>query len=155
MGKIQFYINSFAIISSIIGLTSIYINYCNLDKIKNLEIKINESEKVLEDNIKINRKQNQIIYNKFIELFKNEAKSKSMLIDQINELQNSKPELVSAATSMTSFSPVKIILPEEKDDWYNNIEQEEVQDNELLNECYDSIPMNNFKKYPALNWFLY
>ena len=63
IGKMQFYVNSFLIISSIIGLTNIYINYCNIDKIDNLEEKIKESENILKYNIKINRKQNQIIYN--------------------------------------------------------------------------------------------
>lgn len=155
MEKIQFYFSSFFIISSIIGLTSIYINYCNLDKIKQLEEQIKGSENVLKYNIEINQKQNRIIYNKFIELLKNEAENTSKLIDEINDLQNSRPEVVSATTSMSSFSPLKIILPEKKDDWNNDIiEQEikEIQDNELLNECYDSIPMNNIKKQTALSW---
>ena len=156
MEKIQFYFSSFVIISSIIGLTSIYINYCNLDKIKNLEDKINGSENVLKYNIEINRKQNQIIYNKLIDQLKNEVKVSSKLIDEINKLHNSRPEVVSATTSMSSFSPLKIILPDEKDDWNNHIvyqqDIKEIQDNELLNECYDSIPMNNIKKNTALSW---
>jgi len=156
IGKIEIYVSSFVIISSIIGLTSIYINYCNLDKIKNLEEQIKGSENVLKYNIEINRKQNRIIYSKFIELLKNEAENTSKLIDEINELHNSTPEVVSAATSMSSFSPLKIILPDEKDDWNNHIiyqqDIKEIQDNELLNECYDSIPMNNIKKHTALSW---
>lgn len=156
MEKIQFYFSSFVIISSIIGLTSIYINYCNLDKIKNLEDKIKSSENVLKYNIEISRKQYQIIYNKLIEQLKNELEISSKLIYEINKLQNSKPEVVSTTTSMSSFSPLKIILPEEKDDWNNYIikqEIKEIQDNELLNECYDSIPMNDVKKNTALSWF--
>ena len=54
METTYFCINSFIVISSIIGLTSIYINYYNLDKIKHLEEKI-------KDNIEINQKQNQTV----------------------------------------------------------------------------------------------
>lgn len=156
MEKIQFYIGSFVIISSIISATSIYINYCNLDKIKRLEEKIQGSEKVLKYNIEINRKQFQIVYNKLIDELKHEVEISSKLIDRIKEMQYFKPEMISASTSLRSFSPLKIIIPPENDDWNNHIIMQEdikqMEDNELLNECYDSIPMNNIKKNTALSW---
>ena len=135
IGKMQFYVNSFLIISSIIGLTNIYINYCNID------------------NIKINRKQNQIIYNNLINELKNEVELTSKLFNQIKESKIYKPEMISASTSISSFSPIKIILPPENNDCDNNIiMHKEIEDNELLNESYDSIPMNNLKKNTSLIW---
>ena len=148
MGKIQFYVNSFLIVSSIIGLTNIYINYCNIDKIEKLEGKIKECENILKYNIKINRKQNQIIYNNLI----NEVELTSKLVNQIKELKLYKPEMISASTSISTFSPLKIILPPENNDCDNHIMHKEIEDNELLNESYDSIPMNNLKKNASLIW---
>lgn len=149
MEKIQFYVNSFVIISSVVGLTSIYINYYHLDKIKRLEEKIQGSENVLKYNIEINRKQFQIVYNKLIEQLKNEVELTSKLFNQLKETQIYKPEMISASTSISSFSPVKIILPIENDDWNNN---NIMEDDELMNECYDSIPLNNLKKTTGLSW---
>ena len=77
METTYFCINSFIIISSIIGLTSIYINYYNLDKIKRLEEKIKEI-------VEINQKQNQTIINKLVEQAKN-ADISYKLIDKITE----------------------------------------------------------------------
>ena len=142
METTYFCINSFIIISSIIGLTSIYINYYNLDKIKHLEEKI-------KDNIEINQKQNQTIINKLVEQAKN-ADISYKLIDKIIEIQHFKPEMISASTSISSFSQN---LPPENHDIYV-IDKKNNDDDELINECYDSIPLNNLKKNTGLNWFL-
>lgn len=156
MEKIKFFIGSFFIISSIIGFTNIYINYCNFDRIKNLEEKIKDSENIIKYNIEINRKQNQIIYNKLIDEVKNEVEFTSKLFNQIKESNLYKPEMISASTSISSFSQVKIILPIENNDWNNHIiiqeDIKEMEDDELIKECYDSIPMNNVKKHTALSW---
>lgn len=162
IANIQFYLNSFAVISSIIGITSIYINYCNLDKIKCLEDKIKITENILKYNIKINRKQSQIIYNKLIDEVKNQIEISSKLISKIIETQSFKPEMISASTSVTSFSPLKITIPVETDNRINQnddlVNQNDYNNNnidsddELIKECYDSIPMNNVKKYTSLNW---
>lgn len=161
--NIKFYINSFVIVSSIIGLTSIYINYCNLDRIKILEEEIKGTENVLKYNIEINRKQYQLVYNKLIEQLKNEVQISRKFLDQIREIQYSKPEMISASTSISSFSPLKIVLPPENEDWINQNSDwiNHIIDNkdnnndydELINECYDSIPLNNLKKKTGLNWF--
>jgi len=118
--KVQFYINPFIIVSSIIGLTSIYINYCNQDKIKNLEDKI---QGIVKYNIEINRKQYQIIYNKLIEQLKSEFEISSKLLDKLNENEYFKPEMVSTSTSISSFSPVRIISSPRNDNLNNNINE--------------------------------
>ena len=142
METTYFCINSFIVISSIIGLTSIYINYYNLDKIKRLEEKI-------KDSIEINEKQNQTIINKLVEQATN-ADISYKLIDKITEIQHFKPEMIAASTSISSFSQN---LPPENDDIYV-INNKNNDDDELINECYDSIPLNNLKKNTGLNWFL-
>jgi hypothetical protein len=161
--RIQIYISSFVIVSSIIGLTGIYLNYYNTDKIKRLEDKLKVTENILKYNIEINRKQNQIIYNKLIEQLKNEVQTSSNLINMIKEAQCFKPEMISASTSISSFSPLKITIPIETDDWINQnddwinhiIDKKDNSndDDELISECYDSIPLNNLKKNTGLNWF--
>ena len=118
--KVQFYINPFIIVSSIIGLTSIYINYWNQDKIKNLEDKI---QGIVKYNIEINRKQYQIIYNKLIEQLKSEFEISSKLLDKLNENEYFKPEMVSTSTSISSFSPVRIISSPRNDNLNNNINE--------------------------------
>jgi hypothetical protein len=143
--KIEFYVGSFVIVSSIIGITSIYMNYCNFNKIENLKEQIKGNENVLKYNIEINRKQNQVIYNKLIEQLKSEIENTSRLIDKIKVL---KPEMISASTSVSSFAPLKVITSHSN----NHIIQEDIEDDELINECYDSIPLNNVKKTTGLSW---
>lgn len=152
MEKIQFYFGSFVIISSIIGITSIYMNYCNSNKIERLKEQIKGSENVLKYNIKINRKQNQIIYNKLINEIKNELEFTSKLLNELKESKLYKPEMISATTSISSFSPLKIMIPTENDDLNLQEDIKDLEDNELMNECYDSIPLNNVKKTTGLTW---
>ena len=47
IGKIEIYIGSFILVSSIISLTSFYMHYSNTSKIKRLEDKIEGTENVL------------------------------------------------------------------------------------------------------------
>jgi len=63
-------------------------------------------------------------------------------------LQNPKKDLVSETTSMSGFSSFKSICS--IDGWKDNVihqeDVKEMEDDELLHECYDSIPLNNLKK---------
>ena len=62
----------------------------------------------------------------------------------------SKIDCMSASTSMNTFSPIKIPVLLD-----TNIIDDDIKDNEydeLLNECYDTIPLNNFKKTTGLSW---
>ena len=148
----KFYIGSFTIVSSIIGLTGIYINYRNLYKIKTLEKQIKCSENVLKYNIEINRKQYQMIYNKLIEQLKNELQLSRNFLEQNVKFQYSKPETLSS--TKIPFSPIKFVLPSENNSLSNTNSNNSDDYYELENECYDSIPMNNnLKKNIGLNWF--
>jgi len=155
IGKIEIYIGSFIVISSIISLTSIYMNYCNMDRIKKLEDKIEGCENILKHNIQINRLENALHHHKIIKNIKDGTTRQEKIIEKIMDmnllLQNSKRQLISQTTSMSALSPFKSIDP--IDEWKNNlIHQEDIkyiedmEDDELMNECYDSIPLNNLKK---------
>jgi hypothetical protein len=156
IGKIEIYIGSFIAVSTIISLTSLYMHYSNMSKIKSLEDKIEGSKNVLKHNIEVNRLQNTMRYDKIVKHIKDE---KVILIDTENKiiekimdvkllLQNPKKDLVSESTSMSTFSPFKSICS--IDGWKDNIihqeDVKEIEDDELLNECYDTIPLNNLKK---------
>jgi len=157
LGKIEIYIGSFIVVSSIISLTSIYMQYSNMEKIKRLEEKIEGSKNVLKQNIDLNQHINVLSCRKIVKHIKDvtdiSVDTQKKMIEKIMEtnlllLQNSKKEFVSESTSMSAFHSFKSI--DSVDGWKDNmIKQEDVkemEDDELLNECYDSIPLNNLKK---------
>jgi len=156
IGKIEIYIGSFIAVSTIISLTSFYMHYSNMSKIKRLEDKIEGSKNVLKHNIEINRQQNALCHHKVIKQIKEGTiiliDTENKIIEKIMDiklfLQNPKKELVSESTSMLSLPQFKSICS--IDGWKDNvIHQEDVkdmEDDELLNECYDTIPLNNLKK---------
>jgi len=181
IGKLEIYIGSFILVSSIISLTSIYMNYCNMDKLKRLQEQIEGSENVVKHNIEINRIQNSVCNHTIVKYLK-DLKSISLdtqekVLKKIMEinmlLQNSKKEVISQGTSMSLLSQFKSI--DSIDGWNdNNLENmreeenmredventkekmenmREEEDDELLNECYDSIPLNNLKKNTS-SWFI-
>jgi hypothetical protein len=175
IGKIEKYVVSFIIVSSIFTLTGIYMNYYNTDKIKNLEEKIEGSENVLKHDIEINRVQNSICNHTIVKYLKDlktiSLDTQEQVIQNIMEikmlLQNSKKEVISRGTSMSSLSQVKSI--DSIDGWKDNTNDceninelenmndleniNDLEDDELLNECYDSIPLNNLKKNTS-SWFI-
>lgn len=175
IGKIELYIGSFFIISSIFTLTTMYMNYSNMNKIKNIERKIEGSENKLKHNIEINRMQNSLSNHKIVKYLKHikseldDTQQKVMeKIMEINMLlQNSQKELISTGTSMSDISQIKSIdsidgLEENTNKEENNNDLKEfkelkefkdLEDDELLNECYDSIPLNNLKKNTS-GWFI-
>ena len=159
IGKIEIYIGSFIVVSTIISLTNMYINYCNMDRIKCIEDKIEGTENVLKHNIEINRLQNSLCNHKIINHIKEgtdiSVYSYQTVIEKIMNmkllLQNSKKDVISTTTSISDLSPIKTFKSIDSiDGWKNDvIHQEDIkdmEDDELLNECYDSIPLNNLKK---------
>jgi len=159
IGRIEIYISSFIVISTIISLTNMYINYCNMDRIKCLEDKIEGTENVLKHNIEINRLQNSLCNHKIIKNIKDGMSitidAQEKIIEKIIEVkilsENSKKELLSERRSISDLCPIKTFKSIDSiDGWKNNIihqeDIKEMEDDELLNECYDSIPLNNLKK---------
>jgi hypothetical protein len=170
IGKIQFYINSFLIVTIFFGVTTISINMLTRFDIGNMKEELEGNENILKYHIDINRKRNLIehcglkseilILNKQMALLlENQEKIISQLED-IKLIKNSeehrlsinisKIDCISASTSMNTFSPIKIPLLLD-----TNIIDDDIKDNEydeLLNECYDTIPLNNFKKTTGLSW---
>jgi hypothetical protein len=166
----KFYINSFLIITSIIGTLSIYMNMMNrLDIINiNEDIKANaeENKNILKYHIEINDKRNLIEYcslksdiltlnKQFVLLLENQEKIINQLCE-IKLINNSEENRLSIniskfdSCSINKFSPIKmpLILDQNNSD---NIKEDEYD--ELLNECYDTMPLNNLKKNTGLSWF--
>ena len=162
IGKIEIYITSFIAVSTIISLTNMYINYCNMDRIQLLEDKLEGSENVLKHNIEINRQQNVLFHHKIINHIKEgtdiSVYSCKTIIEKMMDmkllLQNSKKDVISKSTSVSDLNTIKpfksIASIDSIDGWKENVIHQEyvkdMEDDELLNECYDSIPLNNLKK---------
>jgi hypothetical protein len=60
--KIEFYVGSFVLVSSIMGLTCMYMNFSNSNYMASIRNDIKESEDVMKYNIEMNRKDNSIQY---------------------------------------------------------------------------------------------
>ena len=168
-GKIQFYINSFLIVTTIIGVTSISINLLTRSEINDIKHELQGNENVLKYHIDINRKRNLIehcnlkseilILNKQLSLLlENQEKIVSSL-EEMKLIKNSEEHRLSiniskidcmpASTSMNTFSPIKIPLILETN---NGDDVKDQEYDELINECYDAIPLNNLKKNTGLSW---
>lgn len=166
LGKIEFYISSFVIISSIMGLTCVYMNYSTCKEIYNTKKQIQGNENVIKYNIEINRKRNLsehckikseilILGKQLSEIIENQKKIISQL-DELKLLKNTddikQTDIVSTSTSMSSFSQnnVPSLVIECKLDIDEDNKDQDYD--ELLNECYDTIPLNNIKKNIGLSW---
>lgn len=172
-GNFKNYVNSFLIVTTIIGVTTIYINTLIYENINNIKKEIQGNENVLKYHIEINQKRNLIehcnlkseilILNKHLSLI---IENQEKIINQLEEMklikiseQNklsiniSKIDCISASTSMTTFSPIKIplVLDESIASDITNDNKDKEYD-ELVNECYDAIPLNNLKKTTGLSW---
>lgn len=171
--KFQLYVNSFLIITTIIGVTSISINMLTRHEISNIKGDIQGNENVLKYHIDINRKRNLIehcnlkseilILNKQMSLLLENQEKIISLLEDIKIIKNSdehrlsinisKIDCISASTSMNTFSPIKIptVLDESIASNITDDNKDKEYD-ELLNECYDAIPLNNLKKTTGLSW---
>lgn len=170
--NIGFYINSFLTVTIIFGITSISINaftIINLDSLKKL---IQENENTLKCHIEINRKRNLIeqcslkteillLNNQLSLLLENQKKIILRLEEiQISNIEEKRISISvsnfdnsSNSTETDAFMPIK--FPVMIDDALINNYIDENKDHEydeLTNECYDSIPLNNIKKNTGLSW---
>jgi len=166
--KVQLYVNSFLIITTIIGVTTIYMNTLTNKNIHTIKEELQENQNILKYNIEINSKRNLIehcnlkseflIINKQLSLLlENQEKiinhleeMKLIKISEQNKLSKnlSKIDCISASASMTTFPPIK--NPSVLDE---NIASDITDDNKdkEYDKCYDAIPFNNLKK-TGLSW---
>lgn len=145
MEKIQFLVGTFVVVTSIIGITSIYMNYLNSSKI----CQISENQENISNIIEIK----DIAQIKKLENIINQLDLKIHILlenqnNMINDIKNlpvyniQKIQGIHVSTSTSSFSPDKCLTIKKIND---------VDDNELLDECYDSIPLNKIKT-TGLTW---
>jgi len=129
LDKIQFYLGSFVIFTTVVCMTSVAIQYSNTTAIyENKQIINNNKREII---AKINNLENKIM--KIIEIQDHKYKHEQ---DDTSTNKNQKKEDTNK--------------PDDKD------ECEENDDDELINECYDSIPLNNNKKVTGMainKWF--
>lgn len=167
--KVHFYVTSFVLLSSIMGLTCVYLNYSSNTELQYVKDKIDNNDNILKSNIELNRRRNLIEHCKIksevlnLERYLSEIiENQGIIINHLKEiklLKNPadiklivKNDTVSASTSMTSFSPIKVpnlVAEFNLDVTEDNNDQDY---DELLNECYDNMPLNNAKKNMTLSW---
>ena len=173
--KMEFLVGTFVIISSIIGLTNVYFNYSNLNKVNKITKIFLDKEENICKTIDINHS----VSIKFFENKINELEEKLSLIlenqhkllIEMNEIKNLPILTIGKADTLSKSTSVSSLLFESPDNdndndndnnnnnnnnFYfqqNNLEQDnnELLD-ELMDECYDSIPLSNIKKNTGLTW---
>jgi hypothetical protein len=173
IGKIELCISSFLLITTIVGVTSISMNIINGCKIDNIKKDIQESDIILKYQIEDGRKRNLIEHCSLKSEILIISKQMSLILENQEKLLNKLEEIafikklddhklsinisnmdcLSSASLTNNFSPIKI--PTLLDESLTNIVADDIKDqeyDELLNECYDAIPLNNLKKNTGLSW---
>lgn len=157
MEKMQFLVGTFVMITSIIGITSIYMNYSNSNKIYQISYLISENQETISNlnNVEciIKKLENKIVQLEFkIDILLGNQKN---IMNDIKNLPIYKIQGINVSTSTSAFSPIKKsninILYEDTEIVDNHRKINDADDNELLDECYDSIPLNNIKT-TGLSW---
>jgi len=176
ISKIEIYIGSFFLVSSIIGLTGLYMNYANNMYSTTIKDKIEGIEYIAKYNFEIERLDNSlrndimdsnyvILNKKLSDLIENQQHIITQL-EEIKLMKNSNDFFIcnhvpttTSISSMSSFTPTKINNTFEGEDEAkyegqekNKGKNEDEDYDEILNECYDNIPLNNLKKNTALSW---
>lgn len=160
--KIEFYVSSFLLISSIMGLTTIYLNYSHTTDLCTIKQSIAKNDTTLESIVHVNHLHNlneqcklnselSTIEKQLSEIIENQK----IIINHVEEIKNLndiKFVNKSTNTSMNSFSPNKVSSLVIECTLDINEDNKEQDYDELSNECYDSIPLNNIKKHTNLSW---
>ncbi len=157
--KLNNYIETVIIISSILGLINLGIN------ITNLYISLKNKSDLLDIQINIISITNKLsTFEKIIEHTKNttynylnnQKEIMYNIMDIKTLLENSKKDVISSTISINSFSPVNSVNLINDLNYnvmnHKEFKRNENDDDELLDECYDIIPLNNLKKNTGLSW---
>jgi hypothetical protein len=141
------YIVALALFPSIIGITNIVIHYSN-NKL------LHENISEISRSIDINRS----VCVRVIEMRISELENRlSFILENqqfcLNEIKKLHIKNYTSLSRSTSTSGFPFILDNEYQRLNYVLDEKESKiDEEMLNECYDSLPLNNFKKNTALTW---
>ncbi len=145
--SIGIYIVALTLFPSIIGITNIAIHYSN--------------NKLLDENIsEISRSIdiNRAVCVRVIEMrINNLENTLSIILENqqfcLNEIKKMHIKNNNSLSRSTSISLFPCILDNEYQKLNYVLDEKEINgDEEMINECYDSLPLNNFKKNTALTW---
>lgn len=173
LDTIQFHVSYFVIFSTIIGATSLSIQYFNTNKINKHNKELSEKYDLI-----INKLENNNNYIKDVELKINDIKllleeQQKILINiynlpllSINNLKtiSSTSSIFSLESHVSSTKNESQYFNNEetndqkannKETDYNIIDNNNNNDDELLNDCYDNLPLNNIKKTTGLKGWLF
>lgn len=145
--SIGIYIVALTLFPSIIGITNIAIHYSN-----NKLLHDNKAE--IERRIDINRS----ICVRLIEMRISELENRlSFILENqqicLNEIKKMHIKNHNSLSRSTSISGFPCILDNEYQKLNYVLDEKESRgDDELLHECYDSLPLSNFKKNTTLTW---
>lgn len=136
----------------LVGTAIAWTNYQSKLEIESLKAHIQHNERVLKQLMTDYQKRNSVRYLKTMEQYND---TNSILLENIQRvvqmLQDDKQRGVSYSDTFSPIKPPEIIEPDKlspKSDIDDN-------DDELLNECYDAIPLNNIKKHTKLTWLYF
>jgi hypothetical protein len=118
---------------------------CSSNFTTSIKTQIEENgNKVKHDLFLLNKELSQLLENQQNIVFKLEELS--VYLGELKSINTSQEyNRISTSTSMSSFSPIKIantVLEDVREHDYD----------ELMNECYDTIPLSNLKKNTSLSW---
>lgn len=137
-------ISAFALFASVVGVTNIALHYSNINSNNKNNKLLNESISRLSENIEINHfiydKRVSELEEKFNKLLEFQQESQQNCLNEIKKIQSEKKITISKSTSISDLSFISDEEKKVKD------EEKQEEDDELINECYDSLPLNNLKK---------
>ena len=149
MTSLQLYIGTFAIITSIIGITNIYMNYSNTLLMKN-SIKNDDTTKIInqlnsnhDELVQLLQKKVEILETKLVVLFN----SQHNILIEIKNLPALNIEKKFSVSTGTCFTPPNTTSKTVSKKGCDTID-------ELTDECYDNMPLSNVKKNIGMNWFI-
>ena len=142
----EFRIGALLTIAIVIGIANIQLSYSNALQLMRLEEQTNGIENVLQYKMDVNQKLNQLQCNHIEKcVVENASNMQKIVTDALthNVLIVEKPHY-DEPVDINDFNGVS----ETKQEPIINAREED----ELLNECYDSIPLNNLKKNTSISW---
>jgi hypothetical protein len=167
--NMKFYFGSFVMVTSLVGISGLLMHYFNTEQITKNQEEINSlREDILTYNKSILISIKELCLEEKIDnLEKKLVNSLEKQLYTLNEIKNlpllsiGKIDRLSRNTSISSIS-LETSLPKKvnsinSDEGWQISEQEnknKEEDNDFLNECYDTLPLNNVKKVTGIKgWF--